>query len=55
MSTNILVLIRVFEKLTGIFGGFQNPMHYWGFSKPQPLIGIFRTPGINGGFRNAGY
>jgi len=27
-------------------------MHYWGFSEPQALVGVFRTPDINGGFQN---
>jgi len=49
------------QALTGVFGtpditgGFRNPMHYWGFSEPLPLMGVFGTSGINRGFRNPGY
>jgi len=58
MSTNFLVLTRVFEELTGVFGipgiigRFRDPRHYLGFSEPHALLGVFRTSGINGGFRN---
>jgi len=38
-----------------ITGGFQNPRHYWGFSKPQALVGVFETPCITRGFRNLRY
>jgi len=58
MSTNFLVLTRVFEELMGDFGtlgingGFWNPRHYWGVLEPHALPGVFRTPCITRGFRN---